>query len=95
MKEPKQQNLPGVIKETPLSKACDQFVEILEQFDGLKNEKETISEHILIEMELSGRMDICIEHGGIGYRFSIDRGRKKLRVQRMSPKIDKSFGQNR
>lgn len=90
MKKPKQKTLPGVLKETPLSKACDEFVGILDQFDGLKNAKELVADKILIEMDKNGQLDMCIDHNGIGYRFSITRGKKKLVVKKVKEKKTKT-----
>lgn len=80
-----QPNLPGIVKETELSRAADLFAEGMEQIAKLKAGKKLAEEMILIAMKKSGQLDMSVTANGVAYKFSIDR-KEKLVVRKIKEK---------
>jgi len=74
--KPKEKELPGMPEKGVLTDLCEDFSDIKEKIHGLTDKKRIVTERIIGEMERIKKSQIRF----LGYIFTVDTGKKKLRV---------------
>lgn len=61
----KQQTMKGI--DTPIAKACDAYLDLTGQVEGLKNQQLEIQQRIIEHLKAGGRRSVIHQ----GYRFCV------------------------